>query len=42
MCVNLLFGAYFTFLELDRAMGKGAMVALFFKRPRATNDAAGQ
>jgi len=42
LCVNLLFGAYFVFLELDRAMGKGAMVALFFKRPRATNDAAGQ
>jgi len=42
MCVNLLFGAYFTFLELDRAMGKGAIVSLFFKRPRVVGGGARQ
>jgi hypothetical protein len=40
MCVNLLFGAYFTFLELDRAMGKGAIVSLFLKRRRVVGGGA--
>ena len=39
LCVTMLFGAYFTFLELDRAMGKGAIVSLFFKRRRAAGGA---
>ena len=42
LCVTILFGAYFTFLELDRAMGKGAIVSLFFKRRRAAGGAAGR
>ena len=42
LCVTILFGAYFTFLELDRAMGKGAIVSLFFERRRAAGGAAGR
>ena len=42
LCVTILFGAYFTFLELDRAMGKGAIVSLFFKRRRAAGGATGR
>ena len=42
LCVTILFGAYFTFLELDRAMGKGAIVSLFFKRRRTAGGVAGQ
>ena len=42
LCVTILFGAYFTVLELDRAMGKGAIVSLFFKRRRAAGGAAGR
>jgi hypothetical protein len=34
LCLILLFATYFTFLELDRAMGKGEIYALLFKRPR--------
>jgi hypothetical protein len=41
LCVTMLFGAYFTFLELDRAMGKGAIVSLFFKRRRAARGVPG-
>ena len=39
LCVTILFGAYFIFLELDRVMGKGAIVSLFFKRPRTAGGA---
>ena len=42
VCVTMLFGAYFTFLELDRAMGKGAIASLFFKRRRAAGGVPGQ
>jgi hypothetical protein len=39
LCVTILFGAYFIFLELDRVMGEGAIVALFFNRPRTAGGA---
>jgi hypothetical protein len=42
LCVTILFGAYFTFLELDRAMGKGAILGLFFKQRQAAGGAAGR
>jgi hypothetical protein len=29
----LLFATYFTFIELDRALGKGEIYTLLFKRP---------
>jgi hypothetical protein len=35
LSVTLLFATYFTFLELDRAMDKGEIYALLFKRPRS-------
>lgn len=35
LCMALLFATYFTFIELDRAMGKGEIFALLFKRPGA-------
>ena len=34
LCMTLLFATYFTFLELDRAIGKGQIYVLLFKRPR--------
>jgi hypothetical protein len=34
LSATLLFATYFTFVELDRAMGKGEIYALLFKRPR--------
>jgi len=33
LCMTLLFATYFTLVELDRAMGKGEIYALLFKRP---------
>jgi hypothetical protein len=35
LCMTLLFATYFTFVEVDRAMGKGEIFVLLFKRPRA-------
>jgi hypothetical protein len=35
LSMTLLFATYFTFLELDRAMGKGEIYSLLFKRPRS-------
>jgi hypothetical protein len=34
LCVTILFATYFTFLELDKVMGRGAIAALLFKRPQ--------
>jgi len=34
LSVTLLFATYFTFLELDQALGKGGIYTLLFKRPR--------
>jgi len=39
LCLTLLFATYFTFVELDRAMGKGEIYALLFKRPPAGRPA---
>lgn len=33
LSATLLFATYFTFVELDRALGKGEICALLFKRP---------
>jgi len=35
LCMTLLFATYFTFIEVDRAMGKGEIYTLLFKRPGA-------
>jgi len=40
LCMTLLFATYFTFVELDRAMGKGEIYALLFKRPRSGGPTA--
>ena len=34
LCVTILFATYFTFLEVEKKMGRGAIVALLFKRPQ--------
>jgi hypothetical protein len=39
LSATLLFATYFTFVELDRAMGKGEIYALLFKRPQAGRPA---
>jgi hypothetical protein len=39
LCLTLLFATYFTFVELDRALGKGEIYALLFKRPRTGRPA---
>lgn len=39
LSATLLFATYFTFIELDRALGKGEIYALLFKRPSAGRPA---
>jgi hypothetical protein len=39
LCVTILFGSYFTFLEVDKVMGRGAIAALLFKRPQSRRPA---
>ncbi|MGD0119189.1 MAG: hypothetical protein ABSD30_14065 [Candidatus Binatus sp.] len=34
LCMSLLFAIYFTFQEVDHALGNGEIFALLFKRPR--------
>ena len=40
LCVTILFATYFTFLEVDKVMGRGAIVALLFKRPQSAERPA--
>jgi hypothetical protein len=39
LCLTLVFGAYFVTSEVNRAMGKGTLFALFFRRPGAARMA---
>jgi hypothetical protein len=36
--VSIVFGLYFTFFEISRSMGKGALRALFFDPPETANN----
>lgn len=40
LCVTILFATYFTFLEVDKVMGRGAIAALLFKRPQSAGRPA--